>query len=62
MNHAPALVYMTHRVFVAWIIVVHFHLCNLLGTQSHYTILEVQRPMHVCLWQPMAMGTVRAIH
>jgi len=47
MNHAPAilaalaLIYSTHRVLVAWIIVAHFHLRSLLGTLSRYTILEV---------------------
>ena len=54
MNHAPAilaapaLIYSMHRVFIVWIIVAHFHLCSLLGTVSHYTVLEVRRPMHVC--------------
>jgi len=44
MNHAPAilaapaLIYSKHRLFVVWIIVVHFHLCSLL---DRYTTLEV---------------------
>ena len=59
MNHAPAilaastLIYSTHRVFVVWIIVAHFHLCSLLGTVSRCTVLKVQRSMRVCcgsLW------------
>ena len=40
-----------HRVLFVWIIVAHFHLCSLLGTLSHYTVLEVsavRRPMRVC--------------
>jgi len=38
---APALKYNTHNVLVVWIIVAKFHLCTLLGTLSHYTVIEV---------------------
>ena len=40
MNHAPAilaapvLIYSTHQVLVVWIIVAHFHLCDLVGTRD----------------------------
>jgi len=35
-----------HRVLVAWIIVAHFHLCSLLGTQlvSLYSIKSLSKP------------------
>ena len=69
MNHktpailaTPALIYSTHWVLVAWIIVAHFHLCSLLETLSRYTMLQiwaVGRSMRL-LWQEM--GTVRAFH
>jgi len=51
MNHAPALIYSTHRMLVVWITLAHFHICSLLATLSRYTTLEVwavRRPMRVC--------------
>jgi len=48
MNHAPALIYSTHRLLVVWIIVVHFHLCSLLDRYTALEVWAVRRPMRVC--------------
>jgi len=48
--------YSTHQVLVVWIIVAHFHLCGLLETLSHYTVLEVEQFDDRCVFAVAADG------